>query len=436
MKRHAKKIYFGCGILTIILLGAIAALMVMTNLKAIAADPAKYDAYGIPSVNINLNNTTLDHINSNKFIAHAGNTINLFHADTESSINDIEIRTRGNSTSLPDKKPYQIKLPQKNSLLGLARAKKWILLANSYDHSYIRNDLAFYIARAIGMEYAPSGRFINLYINSEYHGIYYLTPKVAISRELVNLKDPLGVLVELDTLHEDEDKPHYTSSEGVVFAIQDSVSKEGSEALNMGMEDFLKTFNQLELASKNREFEKVSELIDVDSFAKYFIVNELSSNPDAYSSSCFMYKDGPNDKIHAGPVWDFDLAFANHRWGWVQNPMIYSPAKETARRIEAFGGDGDKIIADRFISRFMYYLLDIPEFKNRISAIFQETISNKYDKLQDYINQKIQLIKPSITADQHRWGNNTFSAEIEYLKNWISERYAYFEATYGSTQQP
>ena len=48
--------------------------------------------------------------------------------------------------------------------------------------------------------------------------------------------------------------------------------------------------------------------IDVESFIDFFILNEFAHNPDAYRLSTFMYKD-KNEKLHMGPIWDFNLAF-------------------------------------------------------------------------------------------------------------------------------
>ena len=49
--------------------------------------------------------------------------------------------------------------------------------------------------------------------------------------------------------------------------------------------------------------------VDIESFAKHYLINKLVRNADAYRSSFYMYQDGKNDKIHVGPIWDYDLAF-------------------------------------------------------------------------------------------------------------------------------
>ena len=55
------------------------------------------------------------------------------------------------------------------------------------------------------------------------------------------------------------------------------------------------------------------ENIDLDSFARYFLVKDFSADRDAIFNSFYFYKDRGNDTIYFGPVWDFDLGFDNFR---------------------------------------------------------------------------------------------------------------------------
>ena len=56
-----------------------------------------------------------------------------------------------------------------------------------------------------------------------------------------------------------------------------------------------------------------SEYIDIESFARYYLINELLWNPDGGWSSFMMYKDTDSidPKIYAGPAWDYDRALDN-----------------------------------------------------------------------------------------------------------------------------
>lgn len=54
------------------------------------------------------------------------------------------------------KKPYKIKLDKKADLFGMGKNKHWVLLANYYDNSLVRNRLTYYLGRKLGMEYTPN----------------------------------------------------------------------------------------------------------------------------------------------------------------------------------------------------------------------------------------------------------------------------------------
>lgn len=53
-------------------------------------------------------------------------------------------RGRGNSTWLEPKKPYAIKLDSKLDILGMPKHKRWVLIANYLDNSFLKNHVAFF----------------------------------------------------------------------------------------------------------------------------------------------------------------------------------------------------------------------------------------------------------------------------------------------------
>ena len=57
----------------------------------------------------------------------------------------MQIRGRGNSSWEYPKKPYKIKFDSRTSLLGMAKAKDYVLLAEYNDKSLIRNYMAHFM---------------------------------------------------------------------------------------------------------------------------------------------------------------------------------------------------------------------------------------------------------------------------------------------------
>lgn len=104
-----------------------------------------------------------------------------------------QLKGRGNSSWLADsdKKPYNIKLEKKQELIGGAgAAKDWCLLANNnFDRTGLCNMLAYGIYEDIGGSSALATRNVDLYINGEYRGTYFLTEKVEIGSERVDIRE-------------------------------------------------------------------------------------------------------------------------------------------------------------------------------------------------------------------------------------------------------
>ena len=75
---------------------------------------------------------------------------------------EIELKGRGNSTFVADKIPFQIKFSKKVDLFGMGKSKKWILLANYYDETQLRNAVAFYLERELGEQYALNGQYVEI----------------------------------------------------------------------------------------------------------------------------------------------------------------------------------------------------------------------------------------------------------------------------------
>lgn len=100
----------------------------------------------------------------------------------------IQIRGRGNSTWMVAKKPYKIKLETKTDLFGKGKNKHWVLLANYYDQSLMRNMLALEFAKKMGFT-APEFESVDLVMNGIYVGNYLLCNQVEISKDLVDIFD-------------------------------------------------------------------------------------------------------------------------------------------------------------------------------------------------------------------------------------------------------
>ncbi|MGN1111680.1 MAG: CotH kinase family protein, partial [Acutalibacteraceae bacterium] len=152
----------------------------------VTADGKDYTAYvmqssSIASMFITTQSGSMDAVNADKTheTAESGQ---MLLVDSEGAVSYDgaldSIKGRGNTTWRLDKKPYNIKLPKKASLLGMKASKKWCLLANAQEHSMLRNRVAYDLADEVGLDFSPESRFLDLYANGEYLGSYQLSEKV------------------------------------------------------------------------------------------------------------------------------------------------------------------------------------------------------------------------------------------------------------------
>ena len=130
------------------------------------------------------------------------------------------MKVRGNQTANWSKKAFRIKLDGKTNLLGLnngGKFKKWVLLADAKDTTLVRTALGLYVAKGLVKDgdnvwvsdYTP----VNVYLNDQYWGFYYLAEQKETKPGRVNLPEPdetytgtdIGYCFELD---------HYADSAG------------------------------------------------------------------------------------------------------------------------------------------------------------------------------------------------------------------------------
>lgn len=387
----------------------------------------------VPKMYINLNGVSFEELSENgKDIVYSGNEVLLESSDGIKKIENVEIKGRGNTTWGFDKKPLRIDFKKKTDVLGLGEIKRWNLLANYIDDSELRNDLAFKLAEVLEMDYASRGTFVDVYINGEPMGLYYITTPIKLGKETINLSEAGAILVELDDAYCEYEDQTFITSDNNCLVLKDVRNKDRQE---QGLEDFGKQFEKFEKAVRKGDFETIKEVIDVESFAKYFLLNEFAGNPDGFFTSFFMYKNGDDDLIYAGPVWDFDAAFGNKVWwGEEVDAEQYSPQKFLIRREVAFSGeeDDEKKSNTRKISKLMFSLIDIPEFQEVVRKVYNEKLYKNEDYILNYIKETADYIKDSAIADNKMWQKNGFEEEIDYLTWWVGQRFIVFEKILGN----
>lgn len=376
----------------------------------------------LPSVYINLNNTTLENIHADKDKKHKNNSIYITSPDGEYNLiveNGLEIKGRGNSTWREyEKKAYQIKFDDKISVLGMGKAKKWVLLANASDDSMMRTKLVYDMAENMNMDYVCDMEYVDLWIEGDYRGTFLLGEKVELGSSRLNLANDAGALFEQDeAFYEEEDYWFYSTQLGRHFVMKEIVEEEDT-IIAETMTDFEVAVDELaeylySTPSKEVTIEALSKMIDVDSFAKYYLVNEFVLNRESFATSFYWYKDGPEDVLHLGPIWDFDTCMGN----------------DGAAYTEQYG-------SEHVLFRS---LLAAPEFYQRTQELW-ELYRNDIESMADNVEVLEAQLEKSATMNYLRWdvlgkpnpkgGADflpTFDAAADTVYEWLNARGNTFE---------
>ena len=176
----------------------------------------------------------------------------------------VEVKGRGHSTFRQPKHPYDLRFASKQSLSGLPVHRHFTLLANFFDHSLLRNALAMEVARQTSLaSVTPQWRFLSLHVNGEWQGVYWLS-----ERQKSKVPDT-DSLLKLDVYH---------------WQVQQQ---------------------------KGLPLDTLPKAVRIDSlsFADWWIVNELCMNAEPNGPRSCYVRISRDGVVHAGPVWDFDMAF-------------------------------------------------------------------------------------------------------------------------------
>ncbi|MFQ9514876.1 MAG: CotH kinase family protein [Eubacterium sp.] len=378
--------------------------------------------------------------------------VNVAVVDNSGSYEDVidagsDIKVRGNTTAGGQKKPYNIKLNKKKSVLGMDSAKKWSLLANAFDKSLIRNALAMQMAHEVGLSYTSDCRFVDVYCNGQYLGNYLIIESVETGngRIEINAEDTSSndMLLELDNNGRDVSEAYHLDRTGLGVYLMlnepeiepdDTASIEAyQDKINYG-----KTLiTNFETALKLDNYEGIARYIDVESFAKYYIVNEFFRNQDFnFSSTRFYIKDG---KLYAGPCWDYDLSsgnIGNYYSGEYKNGVTYNSFKAQELKWYSYLM-ANETFRDYVISLYTQYQ---PLIKSLYSNGIDDMINAYGNSFERNYTSKRELgagwsVTTADQADMYSYATNgqwkTYEESVEFLRDWLENRNIWLETQWG-----
>lgn len=446
----------------------------------------------LASVFITTESGSLDAVHADKEYKEAG-YIQIIGADGDYEYDGAldYIKGRGNSTWKMDKKPYNIKLDKKADLFGMGKSKKWSLIANHGDTSLMRNAIVYSVAGEV-LDYTPQYTPVDVYINNEYMGSYILTTRVEADDnrvEIDNLDDANedanpgvdfdsltlagtrgeysglidgtqkwveipndpddisgGYLMEMEIADRyDSEISGFVSNNGqpVIFKNPEYATESEVKYISGVYQNFEDAVMSEDGYNANGDY--YTDLCDVTTFQKFYAINEWASNMDCGLTSTYFYKPQGDDKLYAGPVWDFDIALGNNesdRYGCnYMNPEEFTVCFGRQYKNTVFGQLDVKKVPTLFNS-----LCQKEDFVSGVKTVWDNEISSVVNEMNaSGIDEYAEKIEGSAVANAIRWNiygttdvetiKANFKSDVDFVKDFSTKREAFLTENFGTVQE-
>ena len=353
-------------------------------------------------------------------------TMTLYLPDGSVDYYDVssKLKGRGNATWECDKRPYVLTLSGEGDLLGMGNANKWVLLANAYDETNLNNKLIYDMASQVNFEWSPDSQFVDLYLNGKYNGLYLLTEKVEVHKNRLNLdKDAGDFLCKIDLASRmwAMQNPFETSCGRVV----DICYPEVLSYLDLDNIQYLVYLMECEFRSGADLAD--SEILDLDSWVRRYLIDEISGNIDSdLASSYFYYSDG---KMSAGPVWDYDMAFGNNLRNQEPNSFLAKNENKTAHLSSPY--------YSALYGNEAFYNRMVELYRTEFSPVLQEMIGHGIDEQIETISAASCMNSIRWRKMYAEWKNKTAGIvqSTEELKDYFVHRIQFLDSTWLSGRE-
>jgi subtilisin-like proprotein convertase family protein len=420
------------------------------------AKPVMLASSNLPLVFINTpNNQKLseaDMVVSLGIINNGSNRNNI--TDTKNEYNGkANCHLRGSSSRMFEKNNIKIELKDASgtldnpvALLGMPAESDWVLTSGYSDKSLIRNALTQNVFAQMG-HYAPRYRYVELFYNNEYFGVYLLMEQVKRGADRVKIQKMTsldnqfpyltgGYIIQINRT---DDPGYYSLLPGVSgtsakFYYQYNYPK--ADEITVQQMNYIKAFTDtfetvMNSANFNDPVTGYKKYIEDGSFVDYFILTELAKNVDGYRLSTYLYKDNYMDggKLHIGPTWDYDIAWHNANYGnafddkyWeYQNPDDFYPPPTWWGKFLS-----DQAFKDKLYCR--YHSLRQNVLSNASLYQYIDATAAMLDESQKRNYRQFPIIGTYIFPNPQSQAGATYATEVADLKQWIANRTAWMDA--------
>lgn len=345
---------------------------------------------------------------------------------TEAEPLPMQIRGRGHSSWKGPKKPYKIKLAKKTAMMGMPQNKHWALLKPT------ENTVAgLQLGKLMNMAWTPSFRPVEVVLNGDYIGLYFLTETIRIDENRVNIYEQQnretnpdlikgGWLVEVDNYH-DEDQITIPECSKWNLTLRYHSPEDLSNAQLQWLTDEFKSINAA-VYSADKTSTAWEDYIDVESMARFFILQEVMDNPDGFHGSFYLHKDlADNARWVAGPIWDL---------------VCYNREKtDYTFRMKVHYG---------FTPHWIGEIIQYDSFCKAVERVWREVYPARLSEIYNQIDEIVLPLGSAWANDYARWNEDptqTAQLRADRIKNALRRNIEWFDnhlpvSPYASVQMP
>lgn len=265
------------------------------------------------------------------------------------------MHVRGMATAQLPKKQFTVELksePGGGNFLGMpGNGLHWVFNdCGAMDYTLVRNPLTFQAQQQLG-QYAPAYEYFELFLcnstatvtnmqhilDNYYHGLYLNLDKIRFQTSRIDLPyDETELTSDYAIIQLNQLEKKYLAFPNITLTANVQIYEPKLKHINKAkpagrpqqltddfnnwyngsgtnwggaFADIYNTYHSDPTSVPESEWKKVRPYTDYQSFAVYFLMNEIAKDEDGYHKSTFMVKN--KQTCLAGPLWDKNKSYGN-----------------------------------------------------------------------------------------------------------------------------
>lgn len=323
-----------------------------------------------------------------------------------------EMKYRGAVSMSYEKKSYAIKLDEAAPLAGMKARRDWVLNAAFIDRSLMRHKLSYDLFSSLSTEaaprYAAGSRFVEVFINGRYEGVYLLTERV--DRKLLHLKK-----------YDKDDSAHACIYKAVDHSAR--FNQNGHHGYEQHEPDRdkhkywqpLDELNRFCTTSRDTAFfdpaTGISSRIEPGSAIDFHLLLLMVANNDGPDKNFILARDAARQENH--PLfffapWDFDATFGRD---W----------------------NASRLGPTMWLSNYLFdRLLENRDYRKRFVSRWRELRRAQFSiaGMHQMIDRNVETLGPAAQRNAKKWRREnghfpdslSFDEDIKQIKEWVVAR--------------